>query len=83
VTDGARLSDIAQKLFSWRYLSHYPDAERDMAWLLEKVRERDVILEGLEAKFEQREWVLPLPQEPTGSGLRRLVEYSNWFIDFG
>jgi hypothetical protein len=34
VTDSERLHDIEQKLRCWGYLSHYRDAERDVAWLL-------------------------------------------------
>jgi hypothetical protein len=41
VTDAARLSDIEQKLRCWGYLSHYPDAEHDVAWLLEQLAEPD------------------------------------------
>jgi hypothetical protein len=31
VTDTERLHDIEQKLRCWGYLSHHPDAERDVA----------------------------------------------------
>ena len=37
VTDAERIHDIEQKLRCWGYLSHYPDAERDLAWLLEEL----------------------------------------------
>jgi hypothetical protein len=32
-----RFRDIDQKLRCWGYLSHYPDSERDAAWLLERL----------------------------------------------
>lgn len=41
VTEPGRLHDIEQKLCCWGYLSHYPDAERDVAWLLDQLAERD------------------------------------------
>ncbi len=37
MTDGERLRDIEQKLRCWGYLSHYPDAKRDVAWLLDRL----------------------------------------------
>jgi uncharacterized protein with GYD domain len=40
-TDGERLHDIEQKLRCWGYLSHYPDAEHDVAWLLDQLAEPD------------------------------------------
>ena len=49
VTDAERLHDIEQKLRCWGYLSHYPDAEHDVAWLLERLdhlTERIVELEA-------------------------------------
>ena len=57
MTEAERLSDIAKKLFSWRYLSHYPDAECDVVWLLEKLDERNVRIAELEARLRQNEWV--------------------------
>ena len=32
---------IKQTLRCWGYLSHYPDAERDAAWVLDRLAERD------------------------------------------
>ena len=41
VTDAKRLHDIKQQLRCWGYLSHHPDAERAVAWLLDRLAERD------------------------------------------
>lgn len=40
VTDAECLHDIGQKLRCWGYLSHYPDAERDVTWLLDRLAEQ-------------------------------------------
>jgi hypothetical protein len=61
VTDAERFDDIAKKLSSWRYLSHYPDAERDMAWLLERLHERNVRIAELETRLRRNEWIFLLP----------------------
>jgi hypothetical protein len=61
VTDAERFSDIMKKLSSGGYLSHYPDAERDMAWLLEKLGELDVRVAELEARLRRNEWIFLLP----------------------
>jgi hypothetical protein len=61
VTDAERLNDIAKKLFSWRYLSHYRDAECDVAWLLEKLDERNVRIAEREVRLRQNEWIYLLP----------------------
>jgi hypothetical protein len=61
VTDGERLRDITQKLRDWGYLSHFPDAERDVAWLLEQLAERDARIAELERTVNQTEWILSLP----------------------
>jgi len=61
VTDDERLHDIVEKLSRWRYLSRYPEAERDMAWLLEKLDQRNTYLAGLEAKLRRDEWISLLP----------------------
>jgi hypothetical protein len=61
VTDGERLHDITQKLRDWGYLSHFPDAERDVAWLLEQLAERDARIAELERTVKQTEWILSLP----------------------
>lgn len=61
MTDGERLSDIEQKLRCWGYLSHYPDAERDVAWLLEELTERDARIAALQAKLKATEWTSLLP----------------------
>lgn len=45
----------------WGYLSHYPDAERDVAWFLEELAERDERIFELETRLKQNEWVLSLP----------------------
>ena len=61
VTDAERFNDIMRKLSSWRYLSHHPNAERDMVWLLEKLGERDVRIAELEARLRRNEWIFLLP----------------------
>jgi len=61
VTDGEHLHDITQKLCCWGYLSHFPDAERDVAWLLERLAARDARIAELEAQLKQTEWLLSLP----------------------
>jgi len=61
VTDTERLNDIEQKLRCWGYLSHHPDAERDVAWLLDKLAERDARIAELEARLTQNEWAFSLP----------------------
>jgi len=61
VTGGERLHDIEQKLRCWGYLSHYPDAERDVAWLLDQLAERDARIAELEARLRRHEWALSLP----------------------
>jgi hypothetical protein len=53
VTDAERLHDIEQKLRCWGYLSHYPDAERDVAWLLDGPAKRDVRIAELEARLRR------------------------------
>jgi hypothetical protein len=59
--DAGRLNDITQKLRCWGYLSHFPDAERDVAWLVEKLVERDERIAELEARLRYAEWTLSLP----------------------
>lgn len=61
VTDGERLEDITQKLRCWGYLSHFPDAERDVAWLLDQLAERDERIVALETRLRESEWLLSLP----------------------
>lgn len=61
MTDPERFHDIEQKLCCWGYLSHYPDAERDVAWLLDKLAERDAHIAELEARLERNAWTLSLP----------------------
>jgi hypothetical protein len=61
VTDAERLNDIVEKLFSWRYLSHHPDAEGDMAWLLEKLDERNARIAELKATLRRNEWIFLFP----------------------
>jgi hypothetical protein len=36
VIDAECLHDIEQNLRCWCYLSHYPDAEHDVPWLLDR-----------------------------------------------
>jgi len=61
VTEGERLRDITQKLRDWGYLSHFPDAERDVAWLLEQVAKRNARIAELELKVKRTAWILSLP----------------------
>ena len=61
VTDGERANDITRKLCCWGYLAHFPDAERDVAWLLEKLAERDARIAELETKLRETAWILSLP----------------------
>ena len=61
MTDGDRLNDIAQKLRCWGYLAHFPDAERDVAWLVAKLVEREARIAELEARLRYVEWTLSLP----------------------
>jgi len=57
VTDAERLHDIEQKLRCWGYR----DAERDVAWLLDQLAERDARIAGLEAWLQRNEWVFSPP----------------------
>ena len=61
MTDAERLHDIEQKLRCWGYLSHYPDAERDAAWLLDRLADRDARIAELEARLQRNEWAFTLP----------------------
>jgi hypothetical protein len=61
VTDTQRLHDIEQKLRCWGYLSHYPDAEYDVAWLLERLAEQSERIAELEAQLQRVEWTFSLP----------------------
>jgi hypothetical protein len=61
VTDADRLDDIAKKLDCHGYSCHSPDVERDMAWLLEKLREREVCIAALEARMKRNDWIFLLP----------------------
>ena len=61
MTDAERLNDIAEKLDCHGYLCHSADVERDMAWLLEKLRERDVCIAVLEARMKRNDWFFLLP----------------------
>jgi len=61
VTDAERLNDIKEKLNRWGYLSHRPEAECDMAWLLEQLDERKAHTARLEERLEESDWMLLLP----------------------
>lgn len=61
MTDAERLHDIEQKLRCWGYLSHYPDAERDVAWLLERLAQQTSRVAELEARLQRAEWMFSLP----------------------
>jgi hypothetical protein len=56
-----RLHDIEQKLRYWGYLSHYPDSEHDVAWLLDRLIERGARVSELEARMRQVEWTFSFP----------------------
>ena len=61
VTDAERLNDIREKLNRWGYLSHHPEAECDMAWLLEQLDEREAHIARLQERLEESDWMLLLP----------------------
>ena len=61
MTNAERHHDIEQKLRCWGYLSHYPNAEQDVTWLLERLAERDARIAELEARLRREECVLRLP----------------------
>ena len=61
VTDAERLNDIKEKLNRREYLSHHPEAECDMAWLLEQLDERKAHTARLEERLEESDWMLLLP----------------------
>ena len=61
VIDAGRLHDIKEKLNRWGYLSHHPEAECDMAWLLGQLDERDARIARLEERLEKNDWMLLLP----------------------
>jgi hypothetical protein len=60
-TDVERLHDVEQKLRCCGYLPHYPDAEHDVAWLLDHLAERDARIAEFEAQLQRNEWALRLP----------------------
>jgi hypothetical protein len=43
------------------YLSRYPEAERDVVWLLDQLARRDARIAELEARQRRDEWMLWLP----------------------
>ena len=61
MTDAERLNDIAQKLRCYRHLGHHPDAERDVAWLIEQLAKRGARIEELEARSQLHDWGFSLP----------------------
>jgi hypothetical protein len=61
MTDAERLNDISEKLFHWGYLSSYPDAEHDVAWLLEKLGERNRRIAELKTRLRRNECIFLLP----------------------
>ena len=61
MTDAERLHDIEQKLRCWGYLSHHPDAQRDVAWLLERLAEQGERIAELQARLQRAEWTWSLP----------------------
>jgi len=61
LTAAERLNDIREKLNRWGYLSHHPEAECDMAWLLEQLDEREAHIARLDERLEKSDWILLLP----------------------
>jgi hypothetical protein len=61
VTESERVRDIEQKLHQWGYLSHHPDAERDMAWLLIRLAELRARVTDLEGRLPRNDWIYFLP----------------------
>ena len=61
VIESERVKDIEQKLHRWRYLSHHPEAERDMAWLLNRLAELDARVADLEVCLRRYDWMYFLP----------------------
>jgi len=61
VTDAERLNDIKEKLNRWEYLSHHPEAECDMAWLLQQLDEREAHIARLVERLKENDWVLLPP----------------------
>ena len=61
MTDAGRLREIKDKLDRGRYLSHHPEAEGDMAWLLEQLDEREAHIARLDERLEKSDWILLLP----------------------
>ena len=61
VTDAGGLREIKDKLDRGRYLSHHPEAEGDMAWLLEQLDKREAHIARLEERLEKKDWILSLP----------------------
>ena len=61
VTDAERLNDIMEKLNRWGYLSHHPEAECDMAWLLQQLDKREADIARLEGRVEKSDWILLAP----------------------
>jgi hypothetical protein len=54
------LRDIKEKLNRWGSLSHHPEIECDMAWLLEQPGEQEAQIARLEARLETIDWILLL-----------------------
>ena len=61
VTDAERLHDIQQKLRCRGYLSHYPEAERDVAWLLNRRPSGTRRFAELEVRLRRNELAFLLP----------------------
>ena len=62
MTDAECRYDIEQKLRCWDCLSHFRDAESNVAWLLDHLAERDARIEKLEARLRRRGWMFSLPR---------------------
>ena len=60
VTKAERVNDIRERLNRWGYLSHHPEAECDMAWLLQQLDEREAHIARLVERLKENDWV-PLP----------------------
>lgn len=61
MTDAERVRDIEEKLRLWGYLSHHRDAERDVAWLLDRLADLDARIAELQARLQHDDWMFSLP----------------------
>jgi hypothetical protein len=55
------LNEIEQKLRCWGNLSHHPDAEHDVAWLLDQLAERGARIAELEGRRQRNKCMVAPP----------------------